>query len=132
MNRVGDSLRHLREMKEILPKVSIKSQFRDITKISQNSDKVNIKKHEKVIFVKNKQKKEQNNMQYERIKTIRKERNIKQLEVINYLKMHPTTYKRYESGENKPPIELICELCKFYNISADYLLGLIDEPKPLK
>ena len=72
------------------------------------------------------------NMYCERIKQIRKERNIKQKDVIEYLKMHPTTYKRYESGENKTSLELIYELSKFYNISADYLIGLIDEPKPLR
>lgn len=68
----------------------------------------------------------------QRIKNLRKERKIKQLDVINYLEMHPTTYKRYESGEQKPPVDLIKKLCLFYNISADYFLGLTDEQKPLK
>ena len=71
-------------------------------------------------------------MQFNRIKEIRKERKIKQLDVINYLEMHPTTYKRYESCEYSPPVEMICKLCEFYNISADYLLNLTDEQKPLK
>ncbi len=71
-------------------------------------------------------------MYFERIKSIRKERKIKQLDVIEFLKMHPTTYKRYENGEREVPASVLRELAKFYNVSADYFLGLTDEQKPLK
>ena len=71
-------------------------------------------------------------MYFERIKSIRKERKIKQLDVIEFLKMHPTTYKRYESGEREVPSSVLCELAKFYNVSADYITGLCDNPKPYK
>ena len=71
-------------------------------------------------------------MYFERIKTIRQERNVKQLDIIEYLKIDPSTYKRYESGKRPLPIHHLKTLCEFYNISADYILGLTDEQKPIK
>ena len=41
-------------------------------------------------------------------------------------------YYRYETGERMPDGNTIIKLCRFFNVSADYLLGLTDEPKPLK
>jgi len=32
-------------------------------------------------------------------------------------------YARYERGANEMPIRHLIALCKFYNVSADYLLG---------
>ena len=36
---------------------------------------------------------------------------------------------RYESGEREPAFHLIRYFCEFYDVSADYLLGLVDEPQ---
>lgn len=36
-----------------------------------------------------------------------------------------------ERGENEPDNETIRNICLYYNISADYILGLTDEPKKL-
>jgi hypothetical protein len=33
-------------------------------------------------------------------------------------------YSRYEKGINEIPVRHVITLCRFYNISADYLLGL--------
>lgn len=71
-------------------------------------------------------------MYFERIKTIRQERKIKQLEVINFLGIDPSTYKRYESGKRELPIHLLKKLCEYYNVSADYILEITDEQKPIK
>ena len=35
---------------------------------------------------------------------------------------------RYESGTREPAFHLIKYFCEFYGVSADYLLGLVDEP----
>ena len=32
-------------------------------------------------------------------------------------------YARYERGANEMPIRYLIALCKYYNISADYILG---------
>lgn len=31
---------------------------------------------------------------------------------------------RYETGENKMPVEYLLKFCKHYGVSADYILGL--------
>lgn len=36
-------------------------------------------------------------------------------------------YYRYETGERQPTADTITRLCKIFNVSADYLLGLSDE-----
>ncbi|MCG4815084.1 MAG: helix-turn-helix transcriptional regulator [Agathobacter rectalis] len=33
-------------------------------------------------------------------------------------------YARYERGANELPIHHLLALCKYYNVSADYILGL--------
>lgn len=33
----------------------------------------------------------------------------------------------YKSGKSVPSVETLCELCKYLDVSADYLLGLTDE-----
>ena len=35
---------------------------------------------------------------------------------------------RYERGANELPIRHLIVLCRYYGVSADYLLGLSDEP----
>ena len=37
-----------------------------------------------------------------------------------------------ENGRKETTMEKLAVLCRHYNISADYLLGLTDEPRPLR
>lgn len=60
----------------------------------------------------------------ERLKQIRKECGNTQKDVYTYLKVSPNCYASWEQGRTQPDIENIKKLCKFFNISADYLLGL--------
>ena len=39
------------------------------------------------------------------------------------------TYRRYASGEREPSASTVATLAQFFNVSADYLLGLSDEPR---
>jgi transcriptional regulator with XRE-family HTH domain len=39
-------------------------------------------------------------------------------------------YARYESGSSTPGIELLTQICRHFNVSADWLLGLSDERNP--
>ncbi|MBQ8600783.1 MAG: helix-turn-helix transcriptional regulator [Clostridia bacterium] len=41
-------------------------------------------------------------------------------------------YHLWEAGTNKLSAETLIALCKFYYLSADYILGLNDEPRPYK
>ncbi|MBQ2774963.1 MAG: helix-turn-helix transcriptional regulator [Clostridia bacterium] len=68
----------------------------------------------------------------QRIREIREDRDLTQTDIAIILKTSQTVYSRYERNERTLPTELLYELCKYYNLSADYLLGLSDDPKPLK
>ncbi len=60
----------------------------------------------------------------ERIKEIRKEKNITQEKMAKIIKTTREQYSRYETGKRKLKIDQLTEICKYLNISADYLLGL--------
>ena len=49
---------------------------------------------------------------------------IKPNQIADYLGTSQTMYARYERGANELPIHHLLALCKYYNVSADYILGL--------
>ena len=59
-----------------------------------------------------------------RLRDLREDKDLKQDDIARILKITRQQYQLYESGKRKLPIELLTELCKFYNVSADYILGL--------
>jgi len=69
---------------------------------------------------------------YKRIKNTREDKDYTQKEIATILKTSQSYYAQYENGHRKLPIEHLITLCKFYNLSADYLLGIIDEPRQIK
>ncbi len=64
---------------------------------------------------------------YEIIRDLREDRDLTQRDIANVLKTTQQVYSRYENGTNEIPIHHIITLCKFYNVSADYILGLSDK-----
>lgn len=72
-------------------------------------------------------------MQYfKRIKEIREDRDIKQKEIAEILQTDQSYYSKYERGLHPMTADQIIILCKYYNLSADYMLGIIDEPRQIK
>lgn len=69
---------------------------------------------------------------YERIKEIRIKNNETQQQLADLLETTQQAYLKYEKGINEMPIRRIIKLCEHYNLSADYVLGLTDQPKSLK
>ncbi len=67
-----------------------------------------------------------------RIKNIREDRDLTQSEIGKLLQKSQQGYNHIETGRAELKIEDLAKLCKFYNLSADYLIGLIDEQKKLK
>ena len=65
-----------------------------------------------------------------RIKEIRKEKNLSQGQIAKKIGMEQTQYSRYERGENEIKVNVLIEICKALNVSADYILELSDDPKP--
>lgn len=68
---------------------------------------------------------------FQRIRALREDHELNQEEVANILNIKQTQYSRYELGKNKMDIERYIALANFYNVSLDYLAGLIDEPRKL-
>ena len=64
----------------------------------------------------------------ERIRELREDHDLTQGAVAGYLGTTQQVYSRYEKGINEMPIRHILSLCKFYKVSADYILGLSDVP----
>lgn len=68
---------------------------------------------------------------YPRIRDLREDKDLTQKDVAEILNKQLTTYRRWESGETEIPTHIIKELCEYYNVSADYILGFTNIPKPL-
>ena len=69
---------------------------------------------------------------YEHIKGLRRDRDLKQKEVAEYLNVSQNTYSQYENGIISLTAEILVKLARFYGTSVDYLLGEtnIKEPYP--
>ena len=59
----------------------------------------------------------------EKLRGLREDNDLTQTEVAEVLCTSQTMYARYERGANEMPIHHLITICKFYNVSADYLLG---------
>lgn len=64
-----------------------------------------------------------------RIRDLREDHDKTQKEIADVLGTSQTMYARYERGANELPIRHLLVLCKYYGISADYILGLKDSLK---
>lgn len=62
------------------------------------------------------------------LRELREDRDIKQKTLAGLLKTTQQVYSCYERGVYELPIRHLITLCKFYNVSADYILGLREEP----
>jgi len=57
------------------------------------------------------------------LRGLREDNDLTQAQIAEILGTSQTMYARYERGANEIPLRHIITLCKFYNISADELLG---------
>ena len=67
-----------------------------------------------------------------RIRAVREDRDLTQKEIGEVLQKSQQGYNHIEDGRAELKIDDLIRLCRFYNLSADYLIGLIDEEKPLE
>ena len=63
------------------------------------------------------------------IRELREDADLTQQQIADILGTSQTMYARYERGANEMPIHHLITLCKFYNVSSDYILGLSLERK---
>lgn len=69
-------------------------------------------------------------MYFRRIRDLREDRDLTQTAVADYLNMHRSVYRRYESGEREIPVWAALALAELYRVGTDYLLGRTDDPAP--
>lgn len=67
-----------------------------------------------------------------RLRSMREDRDYTQAEIGRILQKSQQGYNHIEAGRAELKIDDLIKLCQFYNVSADYLIGLIDEIKPYK
>lgn len=65
-----------------------------------------------------------------RLYDLRKSRNLTQQELAAYLDCSVATVSSYENGHTEPSDEIKLKLCRLFDVSADYLLGVIPAPMP--
>ena len=65
-----------------------------------------------------------------RLRDLREDRDITQVEIARFLHIEQNTYSQYENEKRQIPISLLIALAKYYGTSTDYILGLTDVKKP--
>lgn len=64
----------------------------------------------------------------ERIRNVREDRDLTQTQIGKILNKSQQGYNHIETGRAELKIDDLVLLCKYYDLSADYLIGLIDKP----
>lgn len=65
----------------------------------------------------------------ERLKSLRDENGLTQEELASYAQSSQGMIARYESGKAVPTADVVARLAAFFNVTADFLLGLTDDPR---
>ena len=68
---------------------------------------------------------------YQRLRDLREDHDKTQSEIAVLLMTTQPQYARYENGERELPMHHFITLARYYNVSLDYLAGLIDHPRKL-
>lgn len=63
----------------------------------------------------------------QRIKGLREDNDKTQIELAQYLNIAQNTYSQYENGKRELPLDCLIKLCKYYSVSADYILGITNK-----
>lgn len=63
-------------------------------------------------------------MKFEKMKEIRENKELKQWQIANELKVDRSTYAGWETGKDTIPLRKLYELSNYYKISIDYITGL--------
>ena len=67
-----------------------------------------------------------------RLKKLRKARGEQQVDLAAAIGIAQTQISAIENGKQGTSFDKLAAICQHYNVSADYLLGLTDEPRPLQ
>lgn len=64
----------------------------------------------------------------QRLAAIRESKGISRKEVTELLNVTRTQVSDIENGKSGTNLDRFYQLCEFYQVSADYLLGITDDP----
>lgn len=68
---------------------------------------------------------------YQRMKDLREDHDLSQEDIAKVLQTTQEQVSKYETGRQMMGIDKYIKLAKYYNVSLDYLTGLIDTPRKL-
>lgn len=68
---------------------------------------------------------------YQRLRDLREDADKNQEKIAQLLSISRQQYSLYERGERELPMHHFRTLARYYNVSLDYLAGLIDTPRKL-
>ena len=68
---------------------------------------------------------------YKRLRDLREDADKKQEDIAAVLGITRQQYQLYESGKRELPMHFFVALARYYNVSLDYLAGIIDSPRAL-
>ena len=69
---------------------------------------------------------------YNRLRDLREDKDLTQAQIAKLFYLQITQYRRYENGESDLPLEWAKKFARYYNVSIDYIAGLIDFPEKLE
>lgn len=61
-----------------------------------------------------------------KLKALRQEKGITQKQLAQAIGLVTASISSYETGGNYPSADIIIKLCRYFNVSSDYMLGLND------
>lgn len=67
-----------------------------------------------------------------RIRDLREDHDVSQTVIARLIGTTQQQYSKIENGRADISGEKLCRLAEYYNVSADYILGLSDTPRPLR
>lgn len=68
---------------------------------------------------------------YQRLRDMREDHDLTQDDIAKILQTTQEQISKYEIGKQMMGIDKYIKLARYYNVSLDYLAGLIDTPRKL-
>lgn len=68
----------------------------------------------------------------DRLRSLREDSDLTQAQIGNVLQKSQQGYNHIEAGRAELKIDDLMKLCQFYDVSADYIIGLTDKKKSYK
>ena len=69
---------------------------------------------------------------YRRLRDLREDHDLTQKQVAKTLSFTDSAYAKIERGDHALTADVLVTLSNFYDVSADYLLGLTDFPDKIR